>query len=88
MPRPRLERIPAGGATPPATAFRGHRPVYFAESGGFVDTPTFDRAHLRAGNEVPGPALVEEHASTTVVHPGDTLRVDEFGNLIIAIRRS
>jgi N-methylhydantoinase A len=88
MQRPRLERIPTGAAAAPAAAFRGQRPVYFAETGGFVATPTFDRARLLAGNEVPGPALVEEHASTTVVHPGDTLWVDEFGNLVIAIRRS
>jgi N-methylhydantoinase A len=29
--------------------------------------------------------LVEEHASTTVVQPGDTVRVDQFGNLRISI---
>ena len=38
-----------------------------------------------AGNEITGPALIEEHASTTVVQPGDELRVDELGNLQINI---
>ena len=33
------------------------------------------------------PALVEEHASTTVLMPGDTLTVDPFGNLVIAVGR-
>jgi N-methylhydantoinase A len=42
---------------------------------------------LRAGNRIDGPALVEEHASTTVVLPGDRLRVDGFGNLDIEIAR-
>jgi N-methylhydantoinase A len=88
IPQPRLERIPVGDAAAPVAAFRGRRPVYFAEAGGFVDTPTFDRSQLRAGNEVAGPALVEEHASNTVVHPRDVLRVDAFGNLVIAIRRT
>jgi N-methylhydantoinase A len=43
------------------------------------------REHLRAGNVIAGPALIEEHASTTVVQPGDTLSMDELGNLQIAI---
>jgi N-methylhydantoinase A len=34
---------------------------------------------------VNGPALIEEHASTTVVQPGDELTVDGFGNLQIQI---
>ena len=57
-------------AEPEAAAFRGKRPVYFASTG-FVETPTYDRPALKAGNKITGPALIEEHASTTVVHPGD-----------------
>ena len=70
--------------TPRSAAFRGKRPVYFAGTG-FVDTPTYDRAALLAGNRIAGPALIEEHASTTVLHPGDRSTVDAFGNLVIAI---
>ena len=51
---------------PPPAAFRGTRPVYFAEAGRHVDTPTYDRATLVAGNRIAGPALIEEYASTTV----------------------
>jgi hypothetical protein len=51
----------------------------------WVDTPVYRRDLLRAGNDIAGPALIEEHASTTVVQPGDTLRVDELGNLQITI---
>jgi len=35
-----------------------------------------------------GPALIEEYASTTVVHPGDVVTVDAFGDLVIEILRS
>jgi N-methylhydantoinase A len=87
MRKPQFERIEAGGAEPPRPAFRGTRPVYFAEAGGFVDTPTYDRARLLAGNVIAGPALVEEYASTTTMHPGDRLTVDAFGNLVIEIGR-
>jgi N-methylhydantoinase A len=43
---------------------------------------------LAAGNVIEGPALIEEHASTTVVHPNDRVEVDAFGNLHITIWRN
>ncbi len=88
MRKPSLERFEAGGAKPAEAASRGSRPVYFSESGGFVDTPVFDRDHLLAENRISGPALVEEYASTTLLLPGDELVVDGFGNLIISVGAS
>ena len=87
MKKPRLERIPRGGRSPLSSAHRGKRGVYFAELGKSVATPTYAREGLCAGNRIAGPALVEEHASTTVLLPGDRLRVDEFGNLVIEVGR-
>lgn len=87
MRKPAFEPIARGGLQPRAEAFSGRRPVYFAGAG-FVDTPTYQRSVLQAGNTFSGPALVEEHASTTVVLPGDTLEVDAFGDLIVGINRS
>ncbi|WP_326838042.1 hydantoinase/oxoprolinase family protein [Amycolatopsis rhabdoformis] len=46
----------------------GRRPVYFA--GGFVDTAVVDRYRLRPGDQVSGPAIVQERESTVVVLPG------------------
>ena len=87
MRKPSTERIVEGGETPPVAGFRGKRPVYFVESSSYVDTPTYDRVKLTAGNRIAGPVLIEEYASTTVVHPGDTVTVDAIGNLVIDIRR-
>ena len=87
MRKPLPERIASGSDEASTKAARGVRPVYFAESGGYVDTPTFERGELLAGNRMPGPVLIEEHASTTVVHPGDVVEVDPFGNLVIQILR-
>jgi N-methylhydantoinase A len=87
MKKPPLERIARGGRMPSPSARRGRRAAYFAEVGRAVLTPTYAREELRAGNRIDGPALVEEHASTTVVLPGDRLRVDGFGNLDIEIAR-
>jgi N-methylhydantoinase A len=88
MRKPAFEPIATGEGKPPDCALRGTRRVYFAEAGGLVDTPAHDRASLLAGNRIAGPALIEEYASTTVVHPGDVVAVDAFGNLVIDILRS
>ncbi len=88
MRKPTFEPIAAGEAVPPAAARRGTRAVYFAEAGRHLDTPSYDRAALLAHNRIAGPALIEEYASTTVVHPGDVVAVDAFGDLVIEILRS
>jgi N-methylhydantoinase A len=88
MRKPIFEPIAAGGTEAPGEAFRGTRAVFFAEAGRRVDTQTYDRGALLARNRIAGPALIEEYASTTVVHPGDVLTVDAFGDLVIEILRS
>jgi N-methylhydantoinase A len=84
MRKPRQDKIEAGTAAPPDSSFTGKRPVYF-QGTGFVETPTYRRSLLLAGNRIDGPALVEEHASTSVVMPGDRLALDEWGNLRIDV---
>ncbi len=83
LEKPLLEEIARGDATPPSAAHTGNRPVRFGEDA--LETATWDRMALIAGNRIEGPALIEEHASTTVLHPGDTCEVDAFGNLVISI---
>jgi N-methylhydantoinase A len=84
MKHPPLRRIEEGSADP-AQAATGTRKAFFAGLGDNIDTPTFDRGKLRAGNAIAGPAFIEEHASTTVLLPGDRMQVDRLGNLVIAI---
>jgi N-methylhydantoinase A len=86
--KPGFERIAADGATPGADAHRGARAVFFAESGGYVETPTYHRSQLKAGNRIAGPAVIEEYASTTLLHPGDAVEIEALGDLVIDIRRS
>jgi N-methylhydantoinase A len=83
MKKPPQERIKRGSAVPPKAAFAGRRKASF--DGRFRDTPTWRRAELLAGNKISGPALIEEHASTTVLMPGDRMTVDAYGNLVIAV---
>jgi N-methylhydantoinase A len=83
MKKPPQEKIGKGTGTPPKAAFTGKRPVSF--DGRFRDAPTYRRAAMLAGNRIVGPALIEEHASTTVLMPGDRMTVDAYGNLVIAV---
>ena len=83
LEKPALEKISKGEAMPPPAAYTGHRSVHFREDA--LETSTWDRMALTAGNLIDGPALIEEHASTTVLHPGDTCEVDDFGNLLVTV---
>lgn len=85
MKKPSPRSVSEGVAKPEADALVRQKPVYFREANGFVDTPVYERTKLRHGNEIAGPALIEEHASTTVIAPGDRMSVDAFGNLILTI---
>jgi len=75
-----------GGATggDAGIARKDTRRVHFLKEG-FIDTAIYDRALLRPGHVVTGPALIEEIASTTVITPGTEGTVDEFGNVIIPL---
>jgi N-methylhydantoinase A len=87
LKKPMPERVAAGGRTPSSNAQRGTRPVFFAEHRRAEKTPIYARGALRSGNRISGPALIEEHASTTLVPPGDRVEVDALGNLVIEIDR-
>jgi N-methylhydantoinase A len=83
MKKPPQGKASKGTGTPPKVAFSGKRKVSF--DGRFRDAPTYRRTELLAGNKIAGPALIEEHASTTVLMPGDRMTVDAWGNLVIAV---
>ncbi|MGI4943905.1 MAG: hydantoinase B/oxoprolinase family protein, partial [Janthinobacterium lividum] len=86
-------RVTATGPAPVVTlsgrgagteaARKATRRAWFGDA--FATAAVYDRSALPAGAEIPGPAIVEERESTTVIAPGDTLRVDGAGNLRIAI---
>ena len=77
--KPELATIDkAPDAAPEAVATRS---VVFDD--GRHDTPIYDRATLRDGHALTGPAIVEEPVSVTVLRPGQSLKVDRYGNLLI-----
>jgi N-methylhydantoinase A len=64
-------------------ALIGARPVYF--DGRFQETLVYVRELLLPGDTFAGPAIVSEYSSATVLPPGDVLRVDGLGNLVIEV---
>ncbi|HHU70104.1 MAG TPA: hydantoinase/oxoprolinase family protein [Thermoanaerobacterales bacterium] len=67
-------------------ALKGYRDAYFGESQDLIKTPIYARDLLGYGGKINGPAVIEEIESTTVVFPGQTAFVDEYGNIIIELR--
>ncbi len=47
------------------------------------ETPVFERTALRAGDRLPGPALVREANATTVVEPGWTAEVTQRDHMLL-----
>ena len=66
----------------PERARVGERQVYFEE---FIQTPVFSMELLRPGNRIAGPAIVESPATTLLLHPRQTARVDRSRNLLLQV---
>jgi N-methylhydantoinase A len=76
---PKPARLASFGASAGiAGARRGERSVYFGTE--FVTTPVYDGLALGPGDEIAGPALIEEPFTVVVVAPGLTARHDDHGN--------
>lgn len=75
---PRLPDLPAREKAAPS----GHRPVCL-DSSEWVDTESYWRPDLAAGQHLDGPAVVEDFGSTVPLHAGFWADVDTVGNLII-----
>jgi N-methylhydantoinase A len=79
---PRRGEAGAAGGAAPREAKTGERRVYFRGAGWLV-TPSYDRARLRDGQEIVGPAVIEQDDATPLVAPGFAARVDAAGNLLL-----
>ena len=61
---------------------KGRRRVDF-DADGVHEAAVFDRGALPVGFEAAGPLVVEDETTTALVHPDQTLEVDEAGNLVV-----
>jgi len=75
----------AAGTESPADALRSEGEAWFRVDGSLqqVATRYYERAALKAGNRLEGPAIVNQYDSTTVIPPGTTASIDRFGHIVI-----
>ncbi|WP_335979157.1 hydantoinase/oxoprolinase family protein [Streptomyces sp. CA2R106] len=78
-----LPAVPEAAGPDPAEALLGTREVCLDSRTGYVPTPVYDYASLRAGHELVGPAIVDVPTTVVVVPAGATGRVDRLGNLVL-----
>jgi N-methylhydantoinase A len=68
-----------------AAAKSKRRDVYLGDTKKPLACPIYQRGDLGAGARVAGPALIEEHGTTTALFKGDVCRVARSGELIIDV---
>jgi N-methylhydantoinase A len=68
--------------TPLSVGLKTKRPIYFKEKG-FVQAPVYERDRFGSGSVIPGPCLIEEQISTTLIPHAWTGQVDRFKNIVI-----
>ncbi|HTS41158.1 MAG TPA: hydantoinase/oxoprolinase family protein [Xanthobacteraceae bacterium] len=81
--RPKLE-FPSLGRTS-ATRPSGERAVYFSSANKPLMAKVYRRENLTAGAKIAGPALIEEHGTTTVLFERDNCQVAPSGELIVTV---
>ncbi len=74
--------LPQGDGDPAMAKIRDHQ---LWIGGEFHAAAIFDRAKLRAGDVIAGPAIVVEMDSTTLIEPDCIGTVDPVGNILITL---
>jgi N-methylhydantoinase A len=70
---------PAGGGREPVATRRVHL------ASGWAPVPVHDLRRLAPDAEIEGPALVRAHGASTLLEPGDRLRVDAAGHQFVSL---
>jgi N-methylhydantoinase A len=71
-----------GGVASPEP--KGRRLVDF-DVDGVHETPVLERDDLPSGWAAEGPLVIEEETTTGLVHPGQAVEIDRYGNLVIDV---
>jgi N-methylhydantoinase A len=72
---------PVAEAPPPLPAARAR--VADALTGDFVEAPVYDRARLKPGDRITGPALIAEDETTTLVTARFTAAINGLGHIVL-----
>jgi N-methylhydantoinase A len=80
-----LAPLPKTGASL-AAALKARRMVDYALEGAH-EADIYDAEKLEPGMSFVGPAVIEDPATTVVVHPGQSVSIDAYGNIHVEIAR-
>jgi N-methylhydantoinase A len=78
-----LQRRQEHAGTDASHAGKGERQVWVPEAGGFQTVPVSDGHALRHGNQISGPAIVEQRNTTLFVSAAFMLVVDAVGSMVV-----
>ena len=76
--------VSGGAATPDVRGKAASRQCYFRHTGWF-ETPVYSRNALLPGQDIGGPAIIEDEWSTIVVPPLDGFHLDSRGHIHIMV---
>jgi N-methylhydantoinase A len=80
VPKVEVKRHKTAGRSA-AGAMTGQRRIFYR--GKFVKAGLYERSKLAAGNVIPGPAVITQNDSTTLILPGHHGDVDQYLNILI-----
>jgi N-methylhydantoinase A len=78
---PVLPNPPDAGVATPSGRYR----IVDSATGDVVDAALLVRSTLPKGARTTGPALIVEHGTTTIVPSGHTVRINDAGDIVIAV---
>jgi N-methylhydantoinase A len=81
VPHPKMPTADKVAEADPSGAVTEEHKIYF--EGDWMPTKIYDRSKLQAGNRIPGPAIIAEYDSTTVVLSGFSAEIDQQLNILI-----
>ncbi|WP_226626577.1 hydantoinase/oxoprolinase family protein [Alloyangia pacifica] len=73
------------GDAPASDAMKGRRKVDYAVEG-IHEADIYDGEKIRPGMSFAGPAVIEDPGTTIVIHPGNRVEMDRWGNLHIILK--
>jgi hypothetical protein len=79
-----MQEKPLGSADA-SSAIKGERDVDYALEG-LHKAAIYNGEKFEPGMTFPGPAVIEDSGSTIVIHPGNRVEVDGFGNIHIHLQ--
>lgn len=84
---PRMSKRRLSGSSQGGTGLIKTEEVYFTIGEKVEKLPAglYDRTSLRAGQRIPGPAIIVQMDSTSVIPPDALCTIDDFGNLVVDI---